>query len=74
MAASAAQTSATSASSRPARTASPRSANYLLKPGDSEFHALAIDVLRMQDGAIADMIAFTASAFPAFGLPNTLPV
>ena len=52
----------------------PALANYLMRPGQTEFHALAIDVLGLRDGAIVDVIAFTASTFPSFGLPNTLPV
>src|SRR4051794_476650 len=52
----------------------PALANYLLKPGAAEFEALAIDVVSIEDGAVADIIAFPGSLFAAFGLPNTLPV
>jgi RNA polymerase sigma-70 factor (ECF subfamily) len=52
----------------------PALANYLRKPGDSEYRALAIDVLRLNAGGVADVIAFTAPAFAFFSLPNTLPV
>jgi RNA polymerase sigma-70 factor (TIGR02960 family) len=52
----------------------PALANYLRKPGDAEFHALAIDVVRIEDGAVIDIFGFPGSVFAAFGLPNTLPV
>jgi RNA polymerase sigma-70 factor (ECF subfamily) len=53
---------------------SPALANYVRKPGAPEFTALAIDVLRIEDGRLADIIAFPGSMLSAFGLPNTLPV
>ena len=52
----------------------PALANYHLKPGAGEYVALAIDVLDIRDGAVADIIAFGASSFEVYGLPNTLPV
>ena len=52
----------------------PALANYIRKPGATEFAALAIDVLRIEDGAVVDVFAFPGSVFAAFGLPNTLPV
>jgi RNA polymerase sigma-70 factor (TIGR02960 family) len=52
----------------------PALANYLRKPGEGEFHALAIDVVRIEDGAVVDIFGFPGSLFAAFGLPNTLPV
>ncbi len=52
----------------------PALANYLLKPGDSEYRALAIDVLHLSAGGVADVIAFTTPSFAFFDLPNTLPV
>jgi RNA polymerase sigma-70 factor (ECF subfamily) len=51
----------------------PAVANYVRKPGDTEFRPLAIDVLRIEDGMVADITAFTGDAmFAAFGLPPTL--
>lgn len=50
----------------------PAAANYLRRPGDSEFRAFKLDVLRMSDGVIAEITTFGASLFPAFGLPGTL--
>jgi RNA polymerase sigma-70 factor (ECF subfamily) len=50
----------------------PTAASYLLRPGDCEFRAFKLDVLRIQDGVIAEITTFGAGLFPAFGLPPTL--
>ena len=50
----------------------PAAASYLRRPGDSEFRAFKLDVLRTGDGAIAEITTFGASLFPAFGLPAIL--
>jgi RNA polymerase sigma-70 factor (TIGR02960 family) len=50
----------------------PTAASYLRRPGDSEFRAFKFDILRIEDGAIAEITTFGASLFPAFGLPPTL--
>jgi RNA polymerase sigma-70 factor (ECF subfamily) len=50
----------------------PAAACYLRAPGDTEFRAFKIDVLRALDGAIAEITTFNASLFPQFGLPPTL--
>jgi RNA polymerase sigma-70 factor (ECF subfamily) len=50
----------------------PTAASYLRRPGDSTFRAFKFDVLRIQDGAIAEITTFGAGLFPAFGLPPTL--
>jgi RNA polymerase sigma-70 factor (TIGR02960 family) len=49
----------------------PAAANYLRAPGDTEFRAFKIDVLRIEGGAIAEITTFNADLFPAFGLPPT---
>jgi RNA polymerase sigma-70 factor (TIGR02960 family) len=49
----------------------PAAATYLRRPGDSEFRAFKLDVLRAGDGMIAEITTFGASLFPAFGLPGT---
>jgi RNA polymerase sigma-70 factor (TIGR02960 family) len=49
----------------------PAAANYLRAPGDTEFRAFKIDVLRIESGAIAEITTFNADLFPAFGLPPT---
>jgi RNA polymerase sigma-70 factor (TIGR02960 family) len=50
----------------------PAAASYLRRPGDSQFRAFKLDVLRVEDGAIAEITTFGAALFPAFGLPPTL--
>ncbi len=50
----------------------PAVANYLRRPGSTEFRALALDVLRIADGAVAEIVTFDDDRFAAFGLPETL--
>ena len=50
----------------------PTAASYLRRPGDAAFRAFKFDVLRIEDGVIADVTTFGAQMFPAFGLPPTL--
>ena len=50
----------------------PTAASYLRRPGDTEFRAFKFDVLRIEDGAIAEITTFGAGLFPAFGLPPSL--
>ena len=50
----------------------PTAASYLHRPGDSEFRAFKLDVLRIEHVAIAEITTFGAALFPAFGLPPTL--
>ena len=50
----------------------PTAASYLRRPGDSTFRAFKFDVLRIENGAIAEITTFGAGLFPAFGLPPTL--
>ncbi|MGH3036895.1 MAG: sigma-70 family RNA polymerase sigma factor [Gaiellaceae bacterium] len=50
----------------------PAAANYLRRPGDSEYRPLALDVLRVEEGEVVEIVAFQADLFPAFGLPPTL--
>jgi RNA polymerase sigma-70 factor (TIGR02960 family) len=47
----------------------PTAASYLRKPGDTEFRAFKLDVLRVEGGRIAEVTTFDASLFPEFGLP-----
>ncbi|MGC0330655.1 RNA polymerase sigma-70 factor (TIGR02960 family) [Streptomyces sp. SAI-170] len=46
-------------------------AGYLRRPGTSVFRAQLIDVLRVEDGRIAEITTFEPHLFPAFGLPMT---
>jgi RNA polymerase sigma-70 factor (ECF subfamily) len=50
----------------------PGAANYVRRPGDSEFRPMALDVLRFEGGGLVEMTAFVPELFPAFGLPLTL--
>jgi RNA polymerase sigma-70 factor (ECF subfamily) len=50
----------------------PTAASYLRRPGDSEFRAFKLDVLRIEDGEVAEITTFGPGLFPAFGLPATL--
>jgi hypothetical protein len=47
----------------------PAVAAHLCWPGDSIWRALALDVLRIEDGLIAEIVVFPPDSFPTFGLP-----
>jgi RNA polymerase sigma-70 factor (TIGR02960 family) len=51
----------------------PAAASYLRQPGDTEFRAFKLDVLRVEGGRIAEITTFDASLFDAFGLPPLHP-
>jgi RNA polymerase sigma-70 factor (ECF subfamily) len=48
----------------------PAAANYLRAPGDTEFRALALDVLRFVDGRLDEIVVFDKKFFPLYGLPE----
>ena len=50
----------------------PAAASYLRAPGETEFRAFKIDVLRVVDGRIAEITTFGPQLFEAFGLGKTL--
>jgi RNA polymerase sigma-70 factor (TIGR02960 family) len=51
----------------------PAIANYHRKPGDDTYRLFAIDVMRIEEGRIANITAFAGDAvLAAFGLPETL--
>jgi RNA polymerase sigma-70 factor (ECF subfamily) len=50
----------------------PAAACYLRRPGETEYQAFSIDVLRVEGGKVVEITAFAAELFPAFGLPATL--
>jgi RNA polymerase sigma-70 factor (ECF subfamily) len=51
----------------------PAVAFYTRRPGESEYRASVIDVLRIEDGLVAQIDAFVLPRlFPAFGLPPTI--
>jgi RNA polymerase sigma-70 factor (ECF subfamily) len=47
----------------------PAVAAYVCRPGDSTYRAMAVDVLRVEDGLITEIVTFGADTFPLFGLP-----
>jgi RNA polymerase sigma-70 factor (TIGR02960 family) len=49
----------------------PAAASYLRARGDTLHRALKLDVLRVEDGLIAEITTFDASLFGQFGLPMT---
>jgi hypothetical protein len=49
----------------------PAAANYLRAPGDTQFRALSLDVLRFVDGQLVEITTFEPSLFRYFGLPET---
>ncbi len=50
----------------------PAAAGYLRRPGDGEFRAFKLDVMRITGGVIAEITTFNADLFPAFGLEPAL--
>jgi len=52
----------------------PAAVSYLRRPGDREFRAFKIDVLRVAAGLIAEITTFDASLIDAFGCPKILEV
>jgi RNA polymerase sigma-70 factor (ECF subfamily) len=61
------RTVATAANRQPAVAA------YVRRPGDSEYRALGVDVLRLEGDLVIEITRFVnADLFPAFGLAPTL--
>jgi RNA polymerase sigma-70 factor (ECF subfamily) len=51
----------------------PAVTNYVRRPGDTHYRAFMIDVLRIEDGAVSEILAFDMpDMLDAFGLPGTL--
>ena len=51
----------------------PAAAHYLRRPADSEYRPLALDVLRLEGGRVAEITTFVyPELFGAFGLPPKL--
>jgi RNA polymerase sigma-70 factor, ECF subfamily len=50
----------------------PAAACYLRRHGESEYRLEGLDVLRIEDGGIAEITTFTIEFLTAFGLPPTL--
>ena len=51
----------------------PAAASYLRRFGDTEFRGFKMDVLRIEDGEIAEITTFGWAMFPLFGLPTDAP-
>jgi RNA polymerase sigma-70 factor (ECF subfamily) len=51
----------------------PAAANYVRAPGDTEFRAISLDVLRFEGGQLVEITTFDTTLFPLFGLPDVLP-
>jgi hypothetical protein len=49
----------------------PTAASYCRRTGDTVYRAFKFDVLRIENGLIAEITTFGASMFEAFGLPPT---
>src|SRR5262249_7085073 len=47
----------------------PAIASYVGKPSDSAWQALALHVLRIEDGLIAEIVTLPLDSFATFGLP-----
>ena len=50
----------------------PAVANYVKRPGDPAHLPMALDVLRIQDDALIDIVTFGPEVFPAFNLPQSI--
>ena len=50
----------------------PAVAGYVRKPGDAAYEPLAIDVLRVRDGVVTEIVTFDRAVFRHFDLPATL--
>ncbi len=50
----------------------PAIANYVRVPGDDTYRSMALDVLRVEGGEIAEIVTFGSKSFAWFGLPDTL--
>jgi RNA polymerase sigma-70 factor (TIGR02960 family) len=50
----------------------PAVANYVRRPGEDHFCAVNLDVLRIEDGQIAEITTFPPERLPAFGLPEKI--
>lgn len=50
----------------------PAIANYVIKQGDTVARLFAVDVVRIENGMVAEIVAFSGSALDAFDLPDQL--
>ena len=47
---------------------------YQCRPGDSTWRAMALELLRIEDGLITEIVVFPPDRFPMFGLPMMMPM
>jgi RNA polymerase sigma-70 factor (ECF subfamily) len=45
---------------------------WVRRAGDAEWQALALDILRIEEGLVAEIVTFGPDVFASFGLPETL--
>ena len=57
---------------RVAANRQPAVAVYRRRPGETDYRPLALDVLRFQDGRVAEIVVFGPDVFAAFGLPASM--
>jgi RNA polymerase sigma-70 factor (ECF subfamily) len=50
----------------------PAVACYLRPPEENEYRPMALDVIRIEEGLVAEIVTFPPKVFPAFGLPGKL--
>jgi RNA polymerase sigma-70 factor (TIGR02960 family) len=50
----------------------PGAASYLRRPGEGEFRAFKLDIMRIEAGRIAEITTFSSELFSAFGLKPVL--
>jgi RNA polymerase sigma-70 factor (ECF subfamily) len=50
----------------------PAAASYLRRRGETEWRAFKFDILRVEDGGVAEITTFDATLFEQFGLPLVL--
>jgi len=50
----------------------PAAVSYLRRPGDTEFRAMKLDVLRIEGGLVKEITTFDTRLIEAFGLPTIL--
>jgi RNA polymerase sigma-70 factor (TIGR02960 family) len=51
----------------------PAAASYLRHPGETEYRAFKLDVLRVEGDLVVEVTTFDAALFDRFGLPEVLP-
>jgi RNA polymerase sigma-70 factor (ECF subfamily) len=52
----------------------PAIAAYVCQPGESDWRAMAVNVLRIEEGLITEIVAFPPDRFAMFGLPMMMPM